>query len=1046
MPSKLVCKSTLAAIALTILLSSLAIAQSPQQNRVIRPVDNRSVVRLQGSLNPRARAEFDQGPTSPTLKMQRMTLFFQPTAEQQAALNQLLAEQQDPASPNYHKWLTPEEFADRFGISSQDINTLSAWLSSQGFTVVQIAHSRTWIAFSGIAAQVNAAFQTSIHNYLENGKIHYAAATEPSVPDAFAGVVTGIGGLHDFGPHARILKAKPQVTSTLTGNHFMAPGDFGTIYDLPDYVNGVFQPGIDGTGQTIALMGQSNLSTDSNPGRNGTPGVNGQQYDVVTFRNLAGLPALNSTNFQIVIVPPFGDPGVVAGDANEANLDIEWAGATAPNANLIFVVENSGNGGTGAFGALEYTVDNATNTTVFPTKPNIISISYGECEAQVSATDKSALTTAAQQAAAQGQTIVAPSGDNGATDCDSNVPATQGLAVDFPASIPTVTAVGGTTFSADSTNSANPSVATAYWAGSTNDTNPSALAYIPETSWNDTATTTPSIAATGGGVSTFFTKPVWQTGPGVPNDGQRDVPDISFTASAEHDGYLICSQSSCASGYRSAQLAYSFSAIGGTSAPTPSFAGIVALINQKLNGAQGNINTQLYPLAANSPWAFHDITTGNNMVPCQTGSPDCVSGSTSGYSAGIGYDLVTGLGSLDVNVLLNALTNVSDFSVTPSFSGTSQSITLSTGGTGTVVLDVLGTSGSNIGFSCAAVAPLTATTCSVSPSSVTTNGSSAVSSTLTVSTTSGYSETGGVNVTASNGSISHLVPVTVIVNGTNPDFSLASTNGSESVTQGSSTTDTITVTSLNGFSGSVNLTCSGTTGLTCSLNPASVTPTQSSTLTVNASSSALTGSITITATSGSLTHTMQLLVSLSAPGPNFTLTSSVSSLTISSGQTGTATITVAPTNGFSGSVSLTCSVSNSLGATGCSLSPSTVGGGSGTSTLTITAATLTGMLRGAPGPSSHRGGGAYATFVVALGMVFTMKPKRMLRAKGAWWSNLLGLLLLAILLGTVACGGGGSSGGGSGPTPLSGVVTVTGTGTSTGGSLANSVSITVTIQ
>lgn len=1048
MPSKLVCKSALAAIALTTFLSSFGFGQAPQQNRIIRPVDNRSVVRLQGSLNPRARAEFDQGPTSPTLKMQRMTLFFQPTAEQQAALDQLLAEQQDPTSPNYHKWLTPEEFADRFGISSQDINTLSAWLSSQGFTVVQIAHSRTWIAFSGIAAQVNAAFQTSIHNYLVNGKIHYAAATEPSIPAAFAGVVTGIGGLHDFGPHARILKAKPQVTSTLTGNHFLAPGDFGTIYDLPDYANGVFQPGIDGTGQTIAVMGQSNLSTDSNPGRNGTPGVNGQQYDLVTFRNLAGLPALNSTNFQIVVVPPFGDPGVVASDADEANLDIEWAGATAPNANLIFVVENSGNGGSGAFGALEYTVDNATNTAIFPTKPNVISLSYGECELQVSATDKSALTTAAQQAAIQGQTIVAPSGDSGAADCDTSAPATMGLAVDFPASIPTVTAVGGTEFTADSSNSANPSVATAYWAGATNDTTPSALAYIPEASWNDTATTTPSISATGGGVSTFFAQPAWQTGLGVATG--RNVPDISFAASPNSDGYLICSQSSCASGYRSAQLAYTFNVIGGTSAPAPSFAGIVALINQKLGSPQGNISTQLYPLAANSPWAFHDITTGNNMVPCQTGSPNCVNGSTSGYSAGIGYDLVTGLGSLDVGVLLNALNNVSDFSVTPA---SPYNITVTAGNSGTLSLSVLGTSGSNITFSCAAAAPLpSTTTCSATP--VTTSGSTAVSSTLTVNTTSGYSATGGVNVTASNGSISHLVPVTVIVNGTNPDFSLASTNGSESVIQGSSTTDTITLTSLQGFAGSVSYSCAGTTGVTCSLSPNPVTVSSSaavaSTLTVNASSSALTGSITITATSTSngvtLTHTMQLLVSLSAPGPNFTLSSSVGSLTISSGQTGTATITVAPTNGFSGSVSLSCSVSTSLGSTGCSLSPSVVGGGSGTSTLTISAATLSGMVRGAPRPSSHRGGGAYATFVFVLGIILTLRPRRIpgsARSLRALRNTLVGLLLLCVMLGAVSCGGGGSS---SGPIPLSGVVTVTGTGTSTSGSLANSVSIPVTIQ
>lgn len=1026
MESKLASRCTAVLIGLSILLSSYALGQTAQQNRIVRPVDNRSVVRLQGTLHPLARSASDQGPASPTQRMERMTLLFAPTAEQQSALDQLLAEQQDPTSANYHKWLTPEEFADRFGISSQDINVLAAWLRSQGFTVDETARSRTWIAFSGIAAQVNAAFQTAIHNYFADGKMHYAAATEPSVPAAFAGVVTGIGALHNFAPHARSVQAKPRLTSSLTGNHFIVPGDFATIYDLQT----LYDNGINGSGQTIAIMGQTDLTTDSNPGRNGTPGavVNGQQqqYDVVTFRNLAGLPALTSTNFQTVLVTGVTDPGVVTADANEANLDVEWSGAVAPNANLVYVIDNPTTSN-GAFGSLEWAVSNV--------KANIFSISYGECEPQASA-DKSALTTAAAQAAAQGQTIVAPSGDSGAADCDSNSPATQGLAVDFPASIPTVTAVGGTEFSADSANGANPSVATPYWSGSTNDTSASALAYIPETAWNDFTITTPSLSASGGGVSTFFPQPTWQTGLGVATG--RNVPDISFTASAEHDGYLVCSQSSCVNGYRDATT--SFNAIGGTSAPTPSFAGILALIYQKLGDpslGQGNFNPTLYAQAASAPWAFHDITTGNNMVACTTGT-GCTNG-TLGYSAGPGYDLVTGLGSLDVDVLLNALTGVSDFSVTPS----PNSLSLPTNGSGTVTLNLLGTVGSNITFTCTPVAPLTATTCTA-PSPVTTNGSTAVTSTLTVNTTSGYSETGAVNVTASNGSISHLVPVTLIVNGTLPDFQLASTNGSETVTPGGSTTDTITVTSVNSFSGSVSFSCSGTTGLTCSLSPNPVTASSSaavtSILTVNASSSASTGAITITATSGTLVHTLQLLVSAT---PTFNLSASTGSIVLSSGQTGTSTITVASSSGFSSSVALTCSLTSTLGATTCSLSPTSVAGGSGTSTLTINGAVLTGMLRGAPRPSSHRDLGAYATFVFALGMVFTMKPRRVLQTQGSWWSNLLGLLLLAILLGTVACGGGGSSsGGGSGPTPLSGTVTVTGVS----GNLTTSISIPVTIN
>ena len=225
--------------------------------------------------------------------------------------------------------------------------------------------------------------------------------------------------------------------------------------------------------------------------------------------------------------------------------------------------------------------------------------------------------------------------------------------------------MGGTTFSADSANPSSPSAATPYWAGSTNDTDASALAYIPETSWNDTAisgTTPLTLSASGGGVSTLFPKPSWQTGTGVPQDGQRDVPDISFTASPNHDGYLICSQSSCVNGYRNGPTATgTFDVLGGTSAPTPSFAGIVALINQKLGSPQGNINPQLYTQAASAPWAFHDITTGNNIVSCTPGKAGCPSSGVIGYSAGAGYDLVTGLGTPDVGALINALTAVAGF-------------------------------------------------------------------------------------------------------------------------------------------------------------------------------------------------------------------------------------------------------------------------------------------------------------------------------------------------------------------------------------------------
>ena len=351
----------------------------------MRPINNASAVRLEGTMSPRARAELDRGPVAATTPLERMTVVFSRTAEQQAALDQLLAEQQDPASLNYHKWLTPEEFADRFGLAQADVDLVSAWLTSQGFTVTEVARSRTWVAFSGIAAQVEAAFRAPIHNYLANGVMHYAASTDVAVPDAFSGVITGVTGLHNFAPRPLNVKPRPKLTSSVTGNHFIVPGDFATIYNLPSYSNGqpCVSPCNDGTGQTIAIVGQSQPSTDTNPGHN-------NQYDLVTFRGLAGLPALTSVTFQIKLKGT--DPGVVTSDVDETNLDLEWSGAAAPNATLIYYIENPN-----ANGAFQAMVD-AVNANV----ASVISVSYGECETQAPSSDLTLLTNAGIQAQAAG--------------------------------------------------------------------------------------------------------------------------------------------------------------------------------------------------------------------------------------------------------------------------------------------------------------------------------------------------------------------------------------------------------------------------------------------------------------------------------------------------------------------------------------------------------------------------------------------------------------------------------------------------------------------
>ncbi len=682
----------------------LGLFPSAYADRIPQAIDTATISRMRGSVSPLARREFDRGKVNAALTMQGMKLVFKPTPAQQGDLDTLLLQQQDPTSANYHRWLTPEQYADRFGLSPADIQRAAQWLRQQGFRDVTPARSRTWIAFSGSAAQVESTFRTPIHRYLIDGKTHYANTSEPALPAAFREVVLGITALNDFRPRARgiVKRVHPNFTSEISGKHFLAPDDFATIYDI----QGLYSSGLTGSGQTIAVVGQSDLSTDTN---------HGNQYDVLTFRNVSNLPALN---LQVVLVPGDKDPGIVTGDVDEANLDLEWAGAVARNASLVYV--NSQNA---LFNATQYAVDQ----NLAP----VISISYGLCEAQLSSSDVSTLTTLTQQASAQGQTIVASSGDSGPADCDysgdPNNPvksATHGYAVDIPASLPNVTGMGGTEFSdGDDTG------ATQYWSGTNNGNSGSALSYIPEMVWNDTAVDG-SLAASGGGVSKLFSKPSWQTGAGVPADGQRDVPDLALTSSADHDGYLICSQSSCVNGYRKTDQ--TLTVIGGTSAAAPTFAGIVALIVQKTNDRQGNVNQNLYTLAASAPNAFHDITTGDNMVPCTAGSPDCPASGMIGYSAGPGYDLPTGLGSVDAAALVAAWNGPTNPDFLISAQSSSLHVTRGTPATDTLTVTGLAGFSQTVALSCIVPSGLTATTCSVSPSSVVPGGTA----TLTVTASS----------------------------------------------------------------------------------------------------------------------------------------------------------------------------------------------------------------------------------------------------------------------------------------------------------------------
>ena len=575
---------------------------------------------VRGHIHPLAQRRFDRGRVNDLFQLNYVTMMLKPTSEQQAALNLLLEQQQDPSSPNYHQWLTPGEFADRFGLSSAEFENLTNWLQDQGFTIDDRAPSRNWIAFTGNARQMERAFNVQIHEYVVNGKTHYASATEPRVPAAFANRVLGFRSLHDFRPKSRLVKAK--FTSSISGLHFITPDDWATIYDA----HGVYNSGITGAGQKIAIMGVSDIELG----------------DIHSFRNASGLPANDP---QTVLIPGSTDPGVVDGDVVEASLDVEWAGAVAKNASIILVVNS-----TDVMNSLQYAV--AQNLAP------VISISYGECEANTSSADQSSLVAMTQQGNAQGITIVAASGDSGAADCDSNLPATLGLNVDLPGALPYVTGMGGTEFNENgSVWSTSQTIGaffgkgpgSVYWSNTNNSSNGSALSYIPEFAWNDSLFDgVPS--STGGGKSSIFPKPAWQVAPGVPGDNARFVPDISFSASGDFDPYLICSQGTCVNGFRNTDN--SLNSGGGTSFGAPAFAGVVAMINQMTNGRQGNVNPTLYKIAGSNRTAFHDIVQSGNQIQCSTGSPNCPASNFMGYAAVPGYDPATGLGSVDVQKLL----------------------------------------------------------------------------------------------------------------------------------------------------------------------------------------------------------------------------------------------------------------------------------------------------------------------------------------------------------------------------------------------------------
>jgi hypothetical protein len=677
--------SSVVTFALVILFCEGVIAaQAP--TLITSTIDESRLVAVGHSTHPMARAEFDRGAASDSLPMERMLLVLKRSAERQAALDKFLEEVQQPGSPNFHRWLTPEQFGQQFGASDSDIQTVTAWLQKHGFQVAPTAPGRSFLEFSGQAGQVRNAFHTEIHKFTVKGVDHWANASDQQIPLALADAVAGVSTLHDFhaAPQSTILNANvspmPDYT-TGSGNHYLSPKDYQTIYN----VNSLY-PAITGAGTTIAVVGRTNIKIQ----------------DIISFRSLFGLP-VNTPNIILNGTDP-GDLG--GGEEAEAVLDTSWSGALATGATVDLVVSKSTNTTDGVDLSEAYIINNNL--------ANVMTESFGSCEASFTAAQEALISSNAQQAAAQGITYTVSAGDAGSAGCDdfnTETSATGPVSVNGLGSSPYTITVGGTQFNENGSN--------AYWSTSNGSYYNSAVSYIPEDVWNANCTGstcgTGSILAGGGGASIYFAKPSWQTGvAGIPADGVRDVPDVSLTA-AGHDAYLLCLAGGCSTSPATLNGIY------GTSASAPSFASIVALISQKAGARLGQLTPRLYALAASenlgscnasntsvlpvSGCIFNDVTVGTNAVPGEAN----YNTAAETYPAGVGYDLASGLGSVNVANLVNNWSGVVVTAPTASLSpgsltfasqttGTTsagQPVTLSNAGSATLNIASIALSGAN---------------------------------------------------------------------------------------------------------------------------------------------------------------------------------------------------------------------------------------------------------------------------------------------------------------------------------------------------------------
>ena len=913
----------------------------------------------------------DRGPVPPSMLVRNAQIVLGLSDAKRASLEKLVADQQNPLSPTFHRWLTPEEFAARFGASPSHAAKVAAWLSSAGMTDVRVANGRFFVTFSGTAEVIESAFHTEIHAFEVRGQMHFANVGAPSVPADLRSAISGVAGLDDFTPVSQMVRA-PRSQYAAGGGNELGPADLAAIYDITP----LYTQGIDGTGVTVAILGQTPIGL----------------ADYRAYRQMFGLAA---NDFQTVEVPGSGAGTNSTVDLEEATLDVEAAGAVARHATLVYVW------GSTVEVAAEYVIDNQL--------AQVMSLSYAACE---TAGDEF-YQMLALQASAEGITWVSAAGDSGAAGCDpmAAAAATSGLDVMVPASAPSITAVGGTAF-ADGSSSQ-------YWSTANNAADGSALGYVPETGWSSQL----EVLAGGGGVSSVFAKPGYQSDFETATTAGRMVPDVSIAAAPAPVPYLIV--------YDGDGLL-----VGGTSAATPVFAGMVALVNQYLvdQGEQatpglGSVNPVLYLLAERAPGIFHDVTAGSNDVPCAAGSIDCTTG-VLGYPALSGYDLATGLGSVDAYALASNWAMASFEPSSAALSVSAAQIQSEQTVTFTAKVTVNGSplsgsplSGSPVEFyytnsKCESEATMlgSATTDSTGTATIAVNFLPAGVNTVTAAA--------GGSTTVAGSPVSNAVSVAVAAFPT----TTALTPAGGAYRAGQSIPFTVEVSgpagvALSGPNPQDPLFMAGTVSLYSGDGTLLSTVPLGNDGTAALTSAALAaGNNTFYAVYsgnyyGAPSQSATSSVTAAAPAADFSI-SGANAVTIASGSSTGVTLTITPLNGFNGTIQLSCT--GLPAGDGCVVPASVTPAGTAAVTVTLVTASEPLALGG------------------FFGLLFLpIPPGRRRRRRFVTLAALAGAVLFLTSCGTAVNNGGGSS------VPAAQSYTVTVTGSS--GSISHQIAIEVTV-